>query len=65
VRIASVTVPWHGGTVLAGRSLREVERQEGNILLVSAAAWVVMLGALAVTTLFATWLWPRHVSGGS
>ena len=37
VRIASVTVPWHGGTVLAGRSLRGVERQEDGILLVAAA----------------------------
>jgi hypothetical protein len=59
VRIASVTVPWHGGTVLAGRSLREVERQEDNILLVAAAGWVVMIAALAVTALFAAWLWPR------
>ena len=58
VRIASVTVPWHGGTVLAGRSLREVERQEDNILLVAAAAWLVMLGALALTALVAAWLWP-------
>ena len=59
VRIASVTVPWHSGTVLAGRSLREVERQEDNILLVAAAAWVVMIGALAVTAFFAAWLWRR------
>ncbi len=59
VRIASVTVPWHGGTVLAGRSLREVERQEDNLLLIAAAAWIVMLGALAVAALVAAWLWPR------
>ena len=64
VRIASVTVPWHGGTVLAGRSLREVERQEDNILLVAAAAWLLMLGVLAVTALFAAWLWPRHANAG-
>jgi hypothetical protein len=59
VRIASVTVPWRAGTVLAGRSLREVERQEDTFLLLAAAAWLVMLGALAVTALFAAWLWPR------
>lgn len=59
VRIASVTVPWHGGTVLAGRSLREVERQVDNILLAAAAGWLVMLAALAVTALVAAWLWPR------
>ncbi len=64
VRIASVTVRWHGGTVLAGRSLREVEQQEGNILLVAAAAWLVMLGALAVTAVVASWLWPRRMIGG-
>jgi hypothetical protein len=59
VRIATVTVPWHGGTVLAGRSLREVERQEDNVLLIAAAAWLVMLGALAATAVVAAWLWPR------
>jgi hypothetical protein len=47
------------GTVLAGRSLREVERQEDNVLLIVAAAWVVMLGALAATAVVASWLWPR------
>lgn len=64
VRIASVTVPWHGGTVLAGRSLREVGREVDNILFVAAAGWVVMLGALAVTAVTAAWLWPRHVNSG-
>ena len=59
VRIASVTVPWHGGTVLAGRSLGEVERQEDNALFLAAAAWLVMLGALAATAVVAAWLWPR------
>jgi hypothetical protein len=63
VRIASVTVPWHGGTVLAGRSLREVERQEDNALFLAAAAWLVMLGALAATALVAAWLWPRRLNG--
>jgi len=58
VRIASVTVPWHGGTVLAGRSLREVERQEDNILLIAAAAWLVMMASLAVASVVAAWLWP-------
>jgi len=51
------------GTVLAGRSLREVERQD-NIVLVAAAAWLLMLGVLAVTALFAAWLWPRHANAG-
>lgn len=59
VRIATVTIPWNGGTVLAGRSLREVERQEDHLLRIAAAAWLVMLGGLAVTALVAAWLWPR------
>jgi hypothetical protein len=58
VRIASVTVPWHGGTVLAGRSLREVERQEDNTLLIATAAWLVMMATLAVASVVAAWLWP-------
>ena len=61
VRIASVTVPWHGGTVLSGRSLREVERQEDTILLIAAAAWLVMLACLAVASVAAAWLWPTRM----
>ena len=60
VRIASVTVPWKGGTVLAGRSLREVERQEDDILLITAAAWLVMMAALAASALVAASLWPSR-----
>jgi hypothetical protein len=45
--------------VLAGRSLREVERQEDNVLLIAGAAGLVMLGALAATAVVAAWLWPR------
>jgi hypothetical protein len=58
VRVATVTVPWSGGTVMAGRSLREVERQEDNILLIAGAAWVVMLVSIAVASGVAAWLWP-------
>jgi hypothetical protein len=57
VRVATVTVPWNGGTVLAGRSLREVERREDNSLLLAAAAWIVMLGVLPVAALLAAWVW--------
>lgn len=58
VRIASVTVPWSGGTVLAGRSLREVERREDTIFLLAVAAVLVMLVCLAVASVVAAWLWP-------
>ena len=58
VRIATVTVPWSGGTVMAGRSLREVERQEDNALLLAGAACVAMLAVIGVAALVAAWLWP-------
>jgi len=64
VRVASVTVPWKGGTVLAGRSLREVERQENDILVIAAAAWLVMMIALAAAALVASWLWPSRAESG-
>jgi hypothetical protein len=63
VRIASVSVPWSGGTVLAGRSLREVERQEDDILHIAAVAWLVMMAALAAAALVAAWLWPWSAHG--
>ena len=49
VRIAAVVVPYHGGAVLAGRSLREVERREFDALGTAAIAWVFGLVAVAVT----------------
>jgi hypothetical protein len=60
VRVATVTVPWQGGTVLAGRSLREVERREDQALLLVAAAWLAMIATLAATALVAAWLWPSR-----
>jgi hypothetical protein len=60
VRVATAAVPWQGGTVLAGRSLREVERREDQLLLTVAAVWLAMLVALAATALVAAWLWPSQ-----
>jgi hypothetical protein len=57
VRTATVTVPWSGGTVLAGRSLRVVEEREDLALLLAGAAWVVGIVALAVGALIAAALW--------
>ncbi len=59
VRIATVTVRWGGGTVLAGRSLREVERLEDQDLLVVAAAWGATMAALIVACVAAAWLAER------
>ena len=58
VRIAAVVVPWHGGTVLAGRSLAQVKIRENSALLIVIAAWVAMLVALALASLAAAWFWP-------
>jgi len=54
---------------MAARSLTDApcarsSDREDNILLVAAAAWLLMLGVLAVTALFAAWLWPRHANAG-
>jgi hypothetical protein len=58
VRIATVSVRWSGGTVMAGRSLREVEIREDAALQIALAAWLVMLASLAVAALVAARLWP-------
>ena len=62
VRVATVTVAWNGGTVMAGRSLREVERRVDQDLLLVAAAWLAMLLVLAATAIVAAWLWPSTPS---
>ena len=52
VRIAAVVVPVSiGGSVLAGRSLREVEIRESDLLGTTVLAWLFTLGAVAVTIL--------------
>jgi hypothetical protein len=61
IRIATVTVAWKGGFVLAGRSLSRVERLESNARLIAAAAWLAGLVALAGASLAAAWLWPRGI----
>ncbi len=49
VRIASVAVPYDGGYVVAGRSLREVERREAQMQTIAFIAWsVTLLACLAV-----------------
>ena len=46
IRVAAVVLPWHGGTVLAGRSLRVVEERVSQLEALAVAAW---LGGLIVT----------------
>lgn len=60
VRIAAVVVPWSGGTILAGRSLRLVEEQEDRTLLLAGAAWVAGLALLVVVSVGAAWFVGRR-----
>jgi hypothetical protein len=51
VRIASVAVPFKDGTVVAGRSLREVEKREAQTQTIAFAVWVLTLVAVFAVTL--------------
>jgi hypothetical protein len=51
VRSAVVVQRWHGGFVVAGRSLRLVEERENHILLISVFMWLLTLGATAFASL--------------
>jgi hypothetical protein len=64
VRIATVTVPWSGGSVLAGRSLRLVEEHASALELIVAAGWLATLAALAIAAAVASRLWPRAAAPG-
>jgi hypothetical protein len=65
VRVATVTVAWRDGTVMAGRSLREVERREDALLLMVAVAWLAMVAVLAAAALVAARLWPSPAGSGA
>ena len=58
VRVATVSVPWSGGTVLAGRSLRLVEDRVAMLELLVGAGWLATLAALAVAAAVVARLWP-------
>jgi hypothetical protein len=58
VRIATVTVTWTGGTVLAGRSLQQVEMRETNAEFIAGLFWLASLVALLAACVAAAWLWP-------
>ena len=59
VRVATVTVPWGGGTVTSGRSLQPVEARISTLESLVAAAWIAIVIALGLASLGAGWLWPR------
>jgi hypothetical protein len=65
VRVATVTVPWSGGTIVAGRSLRVVEERVASLGLLVAIGWVVTLLALALVSLVAATIWPERAADHS
>ena len=62
VRVAIVVLPWHGGTVLAGRSLHRVEEMESKIEGLITFGWLGSLAAVAVASLVAAIVWPEGSS---
>lgn len=48
VRIAAVVVPYKNGYVLAGRSLREVEKREDHLMQEVVVGWVGTIGLVTV-----------------
>jgi hypothetical protein len=57
VRIALVALPWNGGTVVAGRSLRVIESRIDALQVLMAAGLLAGLAVLAVVAAIAAWLW--------
>jgi hypothetical protein len=62
VRIATVTVPWNGGTVLAGRSLRLVDEHAATLELLVGGGWLATLAALAAAAGAVARLWPKSAA---
>ncbi len=60
VRIASVAVPYKDGYVVAGRSLREVEKREAQAELLAVAAWFITVVAILVVIAFEEYVLPAR-----
>lgn len=53
VRIASVVVPYKNGYVLVGRSLREVEKREDQLLFITSFIYLIsLIGSLGFISIF-------------
>ena len=59
VRIATVVVPYKNGYVLAGRSLREVEKREERLLLEVKIIWAVAIMGVGVMVVLFSLLYPN------
>ena len=58
VRVALVVVPWHGGTVLAGRSLRRVEEVVVSVEGLVAIGWLTTMAGAAAASFISAKIWP-------
>lgn len=58
-------LPWHGGTILAGRWLRRVEELESSTEGLVAAGGLGLVAAAAVAAFVSAWLWPRRGADGA
>ncbi len=56
LRFATVVEAYPGGTLVAARSLAEVESRESRTLAIAAGAWLAALAAAFVGALAGTWL---------
>lgn len=69
VRIALVALPWTGGTIVAGTSLRVIESRIERIEVFVAAGLLAGLAVLAVTAAVAARVWPARrrspIDGGA
>lgn len=59
VHIASVLRKYNGGFVLAGRSLREIEKREDRLTFNISVGWMAILAVTLVVSLFSVALEPR------
>jgi hypothetical protein len=59
VRVATVTIPWTGGTVTSGRSLRLVEDRISTLEWLVVAGWIATVFLVALASLAIAWMWPR------
>ncbi len=60
VRVALVVLPWHGGTIAAGRSLRVIETRIDAIGALMALGWLAAVAILAIAAGVAAWIWPSR-----
>ena len=63
VRSALVVLPWHGGTIAAGRSLRLVETRIDAIGALLIFGWLAAVAIVAGLAGLGAWMWPTRLHG--